>query len=76
MSWGDNRLDIFGILTNGTLLHKFWDGTGWQPSLSGWEQWGDNFTGNPVATSWGEDRLDAWAIRSTGELAHRYCKSC
>lgn len=25
-SWGPDRLDIFGVLGNGTLLHKYWDG--------------------------------------------------
>ena len=73
VSWGKNRLDIFGILSNSTLLHKYWDGSAWQPSASGWESWGDGFNGNPVATSWGENRLDVWALQK-GELAHRYCK--
>lgn len=26
-SWGPDRLDIFGVLSNGTLMHKSWDGS-------------------------------------------------
>lgn len=74
VSWGENRLDIFGILSNATLLHKYWDGNAWQPSATGWESWGDDFFDQPVATSWGENRLDVWAVREDGQLAHRYCK--
>ena len=37
VSWGPNRLDIFGLGVNNEMLHKWWDGTDWRPSQTGWE---------------------------------------
>ena len=43
-SWGQNRLDIFGIGTDGAMLHKAWNGSAWQPSVLEWERLGGVFT--------------------------------
>ena len=42
-SWSGNRLDIFGLGTDGAMYHKAWDGTAWRPSLLGWERLGGIF---------------------------------
>jgi hypothetical protein len=42
-SWGENRLDIFGLGMDGAMYHKAWDGTAWKPSLTGWESLGGIF---------------------------------
>ena len=43
-AWGNNRLDIFGLGTDGAMYHKAWDGTAWRPSLLDWERLGGIFT--------------------------------
>ncbi|KAL8938926.1 MAG: hypothetical protein Q9211_002977 [Gyalolechia sp. 1 TL-2023] len=37
VSWGENRLDIFGESVDGQLLHQAWTGYDWYPSASDWE---------------------------------------
>ena len=36
-SWAVNRLDLLGVGTDGCIYHKWWDGTAWQPSETGWQ---------------------------------------
>jgi hypothetical protein len=36
VSWGPNRIDVFGVGTDNALFHMAWDGLGW----SGWERLG------------------------------------
>ncbi|KAL8916889.1 MAG: hypothetical protein Q9208_008291 [Pyrenodesmia sp. 3 TL-2023] len=36
VSWGENRLDIFG-LGNDRLLYQAWTGSGWYPDAADWE---------------------------------------
>ena len=43
-SWGQNRLDIFGLGGDGAMYHKAWDGSAWGPSLLDWERLGGVFT--------------------------------
>ena len=37
VSWGPNRLDIFGKGTDGAVYHKAWLGSSW---TAGWERLG------------------------------------
>ena len=39
-SWGSDRLDVFVVGTDGGLYHKWWDGTAWGPSITGYEALG------------------------------------
>jgi hypothetical protein len=43
-AWGQNRLDVFGLGTDGAMFHKAWDGTAWRPSTLDWERLGGVFT--------------------------------
>jgi hypothetical protein len=43
-AWGQNRLDIFGIGTDGAMYYKAWNGSAWQPAGLGWERLGGDFT--------------------------------
>ena len=43
-AWGQNRLDIFGLGTDGAMYHKAWDGSAWRPSPLDWERLGGVFT--------------------------------
>jgi hypothetical protein len=43
-SWGTNRLDVFVTGTNSALYHKWWNGTSWGPSVTGYEHMGGVIT--------------------------------
>jgi hypothetical protein len=75
VSWGPNRLDIFGVSAeDGAIKHKYWNGDAWFPSFSDWEDLGGGpFVGSPVASSWGEGRFDVWAAaKDDGQLHHLF----
>lgn len=81
-AWGDNRLDIVGLTTNGSYVHKAWTGDGWYPPSddSSWESLDDNdnftFFSNPAVVSWGEGRLDVIGLSADdGALLHKYYQS-
>lgn len=40
VSWGENRLDIFGLSFDYELFHQAWTGYGWFPSSTDWEYLG------------------------------------
>jgi hypothetical protein len=76
VSWGTNRLDIFGIdAESGSVKHKYWDSgsNSWAPSGKDWEDLGGGpFVGDLTASSWGENRFDVWAAGEDGQLNHLY----
>ena len=39
-AWDPNRLDVFVTGTDSALYHKWWDGSAWGPSLTGYEAMG------------------------------------
>jgi hypothetical protein len=45
--------NVFGVEAGGAVLHKYWDGSAWNPSQSGWENLGGNAT--MLAASWQTD---------------------
>ena len=70
-AWGQNRLDIFGIGTDGAMYHKAWNGSAWQPLGLGWERLGGVFTSPPAVTAWGENRLDIFGLGTDGAMLHK-----
>jgi hypothetical protein len=40
VSWDKNRLDVFVTGTDKQLYHKWWDGSAWGPSVTGYEALG------------------------------------
>jgi hypothetical protein len=44
VAWGPNRLDVFVLGTDSALYHKWWDGSAWGPSVTGWEYQGGVIT--------------------------------
>jgi hypothetical protein len=40
VAWGANRLDVFVTGTDSALYHKWWNGSAWGPSLTGYENMG------------------------------------
>ena len=45
VAWGSNRLDVFVLGTDRALYHKWWNGSSWGPSLTGYEYQGGVITG-------------------------------
>jgi len=72
VAWGPNRLDVFVVGTNGALHHKWWNGSAWGPSASGWEFMGGICASAPVAVSWAASRLDVFVIGTDGALYHKW----
>jgi hypothetical protein len=76
VSWGANRIDLFGIGSDGVLYHQWWDGNSWNPlpATTSWQGLGDpgqyRLTGNPAVNSWGPNRLDIFARDTNGHLWH------
>jgi len=68
-SWGPNRLDLFGVGTDGAMYHKAWDGI-WRPSPSGWEHLGGIFTSAPAVVASGSERLDVFGLGTDRSLFH------
>ncbi|KAL8788726.1 MAG: hypothetical protein Q9213_001540 [Squamulea squamosa] len=71
-TWGQDRLDIFCTDNDDELLHQYYDGTQWQPSVESFESLNGSLAGAPSVVSWGKDRLDVFAVALGGELAHLY----
>ena len=40
VAWGPNRLDVFVTGTDSALYHKWWNGSAWGPSVTGYERQG------------------------------------
>jgi hypothetical protein len=72
VSWGANRLDVFVVGTDSALYHKWWSGSAWGPSLTGYEAMSGVIIGDPEAVSWGPNRLDVFVIGTNSELYHKW----
>ncbi len=72
VAWAENRLDVFGLGMDSALWHKWWDGTAWGPSVTGWESLGGVLTSEPVAVAWAENRLDVFVRGTDSALWHKW----
>ena len=73
VSWGPNRLDIFGVGVDNTMFHKWWDGTNWGPSRTDWVSLGDTqFISPPAAVSWAPNRLDIFGLDVDNVVRHNW----
>ena len=70
VSWGANRLDIFGLGTNNSMFHKAW-ANAWYPSPSGWEALGGVFNSPPAAVCWGPNRIDLFGLGTDNQMYHK-----
>ena len=71
---GANPLDVFGKGSDGSIYHKYWDGSSWQPQGETMENLGDGneFTYGPAAVSWGPNRTDIFALDTDLNMLHQY----
>jgi hypothetical protein len=68
ISWGSDRIGIFGVGTDSAMFHKLWDGSCW----GGWESLGGILESEPVAVSWGLRWLDVFTIGTDSALWHKW----
>ena len=50
-AWGPNRLDVFVLGSDRALYHKWWNGSAWGPSLTGYEAMGGVCRSSPQAVA-------------------------
>jgi len=67
-SWGDGRIDLFWVGSEGDLLHRVSDGGTWRET----ESLGGTPASTPGATAWAVDQLQVFAVFPDGELWNRY----
>ena len=72
VSWGSNRLDAFVLGTNSRLYHKWWNGSAWGPSTTGYEDLGGTILSSPEVVSWGPNRLDIFVLGTNSRLYHKW----
>ena len=72
VSWGKNRIDYFVVGSDHAVYHKWWDGSQWGPSLTGYEDLGGYAISKVTAVSWAKNRLDIFVIGSDHAVYHKY----
>ncbi|QOL51878.1 zinc metalloprotease [Massilia litorea] len=72
LAWGPNRLDTFVLGTDRALYHKWWNGSAWGPSVTGYEHMGGVCTSVPQAVAWGANRLDVFVTGTDSALYHKW----
>ncbi len=72
LAWGPNRLDVFVLGTDRALYHKWWDGSGWGPSVTDYEYMGGVCTSIPQVVAWEPNRLDVFVTGTDSALYHKW----
>lgn len=72
VAWGPNRLDVFVLGTNRAMYHKWWNGSSWGPSVTGYENMGGVCTSVPQVVAWGPNRLDVFVTGTDSALYHKW----
>ncbi len=72
VSWGFNRMDVYGVDNHGNAAHQYWDGYQWGPSYNKIETLGGGFDSPPTAVSPGFGKMDLFQVGSNGSLMHKY----
>jgi serine protease AprX len=69
-SWGDQRIDVFGVSPNNSIWHKFHTAQLFQPA--GFENFSGDVKYTPSVVSWAPDRLDYFVVGKNGSAYYRY----
>ena len=70
---GPNPLDIIGKSPDGSIIHKYYSGSAWEPQGDAEDLgFGNEFTYGVTAVAWGPNRLDIFAVYANLTLAHLY----
>ena len=63
---------MFVVGTDSALYHKWWNGSAWGPSVTGYEFMGGTIIGQPRVVAWGANRLDVFVIGTDMALHHKW----
>jgi hypothetical protein len=66
VSWGPNRLDVFGVGTDATMHHRSYAG-GWD---AGWTSLSGQFTSPPAVVARGPNKLDVFGLGGDYAMYH------
>ncbi|GAA3175600.1 hypothetical protein GCM10010531_31570 [Blastococcus jejuensis] len=72
VAWDANRLDAFVLGTDRALYHKWWNGSAWGPSVTGYEYMGGICQSPPEVATWGPNRLDAFVLGTDRAVYHKW----
>jgi hypothetical protein len=67
-----HRLNLLAVAADGRMSNKWWDGEGWGPSITEWQDLGGNFQSAPEAVAWAPDHLALMAVDPTGCLQYKW----
>jgi len=78
VSWGPNRLDVFGVSDGGNpsvglgpMYHNWWDGAdGSLQFQTTWQSLGGFFSSGPAVVSWEPHRLDVFGVGADNAMHH------
>lgn len=74
-SWSSSRMDVFVRGRDSKLYRKFWNGSTWSPSTTGWTLVSASapiMHSSPTAVSWGSGRLDVFYKRDDLTVVHGF----
>ena len=63
---------MFVTGTDSALYHKWWNGSAWGPSLTGYEAWAASASAIRRVVSWGANRLDVFVLGTDRALYHKW----
>ncbi|KAL9134242.1 MAG: hypothetical protein Q9175_004569 [Cornicularia normoerica] len=72
ISWGFNRMDVYGNDGKGNITHQYWDGYQWGPAYNQVEALGGGFSSPPTAVSPGTGKMEIFSIGNDKTLMHKY----
>jgi hypothetical protein len=64
---GTDTFSVFGICADGRLALKWWTGTGFGPSTTGWWDLGGSLCGEPAVAAYRGSRISIGETRSSGD---------
>jgi hypothetical protein len=58
--------------TDSAVYHKWYDGSSWGPSLTGYERMGGIVIRDITGVCWGPNRIDLFVIGTAGDIFQKY----
>lgn len=71
-SWGNGRVDLFGLDKDGKVLQFFFADGSWRIHLLGNGFQNNRFKSRPTAVSWGPNRIDLLGLGNNEKILHLY----
>src|SRR4029453_16146302 len=68
VSWGPDRIDLFWVAADRSLVHRWWDGAMWSAD----ENLGGELAAAPTVTSWAANEMEVFAVFGDGQLYNIY----